>query len=87
MLRENCHQSELEDELAAVRFALIELGLYLDTHPDCREALHLFSEYRDRLAMLERRYTSTVGPLTMGDVNCKNGWTWGEGPMPFEWGN
>ena len=86
MLRDNCHSFEVEDELAAVRFALIELGLYLDTHPDCHEAMKLFLEYRDRLAMLERRYTNTVGPLTMWDVNGKNGWTWGEGPMPFEGG-
>lgn len=71
----------------AVRFALIDLGLYLDTHPDCREALHLFGEYRDRLASLERRYTGTVGPLTMWDAGGKDGWTWGEGPMPFQGGN
>ena len=86
MLNDTCQSRELEDELAAVRFALIDLGLYLDTHPHCHEAMTLFSEYRDRLAMLERRYTNTVGPLTMGDVNEKNGWTWGEGPMPFEGG-
>ncbi|MBQ8174881.1 MAG: spore coat protein CotJB [Clostridia bacterium] len=87
MLRDNYRQNmEPEDEMAAVRFALIDLGLYLDTHPDNRDALRLFSEYRDRLATLERRHTSTVGPLTMGDVTGKNGWTWGEGPMPFEGG-
>jgi spore coat protein JB len=79
-------QTDLGDELAAVRFALIDLSLFLDTHPDDREALRLFAEYRDRLALLERRYAATVGPLTTGDVSGKNGWTWGEGPMPFEGG-
>ena len=86
MLRENSRPFDLEDEVAAVRFALIELGLYLDTHPDNREALRLFSEYNERLSMLERRYSATVRPLTMREAAGKNGWVWGEGPMPFDEG-
>ena len=87
MLMENQSQQMLGDEVAATRFALIDLTLYLDTHPNDKDALRLFSEYRDQLAKLQSRYVNMYGPLTVGDVSGKNGWTWTETPMPFEGGN
>ena len=79
-------EEQLSDEIAAVRFALIELGLFLDTHPTDSEALSLFSEYRDKLLALSEQYINLFGPLEMYDVNEKNGWTWGLTPMPFDGG-
>ena len=32
-------------QLMALEFAVIELGMYLDTHPDDREAAALFRDY------------------------------------------
>ncbi|MBQ8858393.1 MAG: spore coat protein CotJB [Clostridia bacterium] len=79
-------EEALAAELAATRFALIELTLFLDTHPEDKEALAMFCEYRNRYEELARKYTGTFGPLTIGDVSGRNGWTWGSTPMPHEGG-
>lgn len=80
------NEEQLSDEIAALRFALIELTLFLDTHPSDGEALALFSEYNDKLLALSEQYVNLFGPLTVQDVTGKNGWTWGLTPMPFEGG-
>ena len=50
-------------------FMIIDLGLYLDTHPDCTQALTAFhkhqAEYEHNVAEYERLY----GPLTFYQVN------------------
>ena len=79
-------EEALAAEVAAARFALIELTLYLDTHPDDRAALSAFCECRDRYAELAGKYAENFAPLTAVDVNCQDGWTWGMGPMPHEGG-
>ena len=78
---------KLSDAVAALRFALIDLALFLDTHPDDADALRLFSEYNRQLAGLEEQYNARIGPLTMRDVGNSDTWTWGETPLPFEGGN
>ncbi len=80
-------EEQLSNEIAAVRFALIELTLFLDTHPCDAQALALFTEYRDKLLALSEQYVSLFGPLEIYDVSGKNGWTWGLTPMPFEGGH
>ncbi len=77
-------ENELADAIAAYRFALIDLGLFLDTHPDDANALAMFADCRAKLAEFENYYTQNYAPLTMRDVNGGNGWTWGETPMPEE---
>lgn len=81
------NEARLSEEMRAVRFALIELGLYLDTHPESAEALAAFSEHNSRLAALKAQYVRHYGPLMLTDVSGANGWTWGASPMPWEGGN
>lgn len=80
-------QEGLSEALCALRFALIDLQLYLDMHPDCAEALHCFCDYRNQYDELAALYTRMFGPLTVQDVSGNNGWTWGMTPMPWEGGN
>lgn len=80
-------EEQLSDEIATVRFALIELTLFLDTHPCDAQALALFAEYRDKLLALSEQYVNLFGPLEVYDVSGKNGWTWGLTPMPHEGGH
>ena len=79
-------EEALAAEVAATRFALIELTLFLDTHPDDKTALSAFCEYRDRYAELAGKYAANFAPLTVSDVNGQNGWTRGSTPMPHEGG-
>ena len=45
-------------ELQALGFVILELGLYLDTHPDDAEAFSLFQKY---VALERRRMNATPG--------------------------
>jgi len=68
-------------------FYLIDLGLYLDTHPNDERALRLFNETREkyykRVADFERMYY----PLSAFHSNKNNTYEWLEGKFPFVRGN
>lgn len=72
-------------ELQALCFALTELGLYLDTHEDDREAFELFQSYaklhREGKAVYEQRY----GPLTMDAAAETESYGWMRDPWPWEY--
>lgn len=58
MMNGNCQQtrSEMLDEIRAVNFTVIELGLYLDINPDDKRALCLHNENANKLRMLTDNY-------------------------------
>lgn len=75
---------ELKEQLKCYRFAIIELGLYLDTHPEDEKALCLHREYAKKFKMLEEQYQKVYGPLSIM-FPCRK-WRWLEGPWPWEGG-
>ena len=76
-MRNQMSQVDLANEIAATRFALVDLGMYLDTHPDCEEALRLFTEYNRKYQELSSTYANLFGPLRMTDVCGGRGGSWG----------
>lgn len=74
----------LMKKIMEYKFAIIELGLYLDTHPDDNKALCLHNDYTRRYKELTDKYQKTYGPLTI-DYPC-NKWRWLEMPWPWERG-
>lgn len=78
-------REEMAKQLKCYRFAIIELGLYLDTHPDDEKALCLHKEYSNRFKELSDKYQKVYGPLTIM-FPC-NKWRWLEEPWPWERGN
>ena len=73
----------LYDQIGEVSFAMDDLRLYLDTHPDSAEALALFSEYMEKRAELVGKYTENYGPLDSYLINTSGGWGWNAAPMPW----
>ena len=67
------------------KFALTELDLYLDTHPDDEKAICLHKEYCNKYRKLADQYQKIYGPLTIM-FPC-NKWRWLEEPWPWERGN
>ncbi|MBR1592345.1 MAG: spore coat protein CotJB [Ruminococcus sp.] len=65
-------------------FALKELNLYLDTHPNCRRALSLFNQYRANKDKAVNEYTSKYGSLTAEQNNNSERWAWVDDPWPWE---
>lgn len=87
MMEEYCNnktRGELLDEIRAVNFSVIELGLYLDINPDDQRALCLYNENAKKLRMLTTNYQKVYGPLTI-EFPC-NKWRWLEEPWPWEKG-
>lgn len=68
-------------ELMAMGFAVQELGLYLDTHKDDKEAQAMFQKYNklygEGVAEYERRY----GPLRLTSSDGSN---WDADPWPWD---
>ena len=72
-------------EIKCLEFAIIELALYLDTHPNDEKALCLHNKYCKELKDLKDKYQKIYGPLTI-NYPC-NKWRWLEEPWPWEGGN
>lgn len=65
-------------------FAVDDIVLFLDTHPNDREALEMYQEYRRILKQAECNYNTNFGPLTIEDVDSDEYWTWVQTPWPWE---
>lgn len=78
-------REEMIEKIKCLNFAVIELGLYLDTHPDDQRALCLHREYTKNLKNLKDMYQKVYGPLSIY-FPC-NKWRWLEEPWPWERGN
>ena len=83
-MRNRPAQSELANEIAAVRFALIDLGLYLDTHPDDKKAFSLFRELVGKAKQLVNEYQREYGPLSAFASAESSSFDWLECPWPWE---
>ena len=82
---QNAIREEMMMQLRSYKFSIIELALYLDTHPEDQKALCLHREYCKKAKELADKYQKLYGPLTI-NYPC-NKWRWLEEPWPWERGN
>lgn len=84
-------QAAAMDEINAVSFALNDLTLYLDTHPQCPEGLKLFKELLEKRMKLLADYAAKYNPLTQLSIATGTPeisvYSWAEGPLPWEGGH
>ena len=69
---QNQQREMLLKKINEVSFAVDDILLFLDTHPDCQEALS--------------EYARLYGPLTIdtADDSCSRSWEWIQQPFPWE---
>ncbi|MFE1243514.1 spore coat protein CotJB [Fictibacillus sp. NPDC058756] len=73
------------EELQAVDFVLVELTLYLDTHPQDQKAVHQFNQYAQQRKKIKRAIESKYGPLQQyGNSYSGIPWNWSSGPWPWQ---
>lgn len=72
-------------ELQALDFVLMELGHYLDTHPDDAEAFELFQQYSTLLSSVSSAYESRFGPLTRNRTATMGSFRWLQDPWPWDY--
>ena len=76
---------ELLEQLQACDFVLVELTLYLDTHPNDYEAIEQFNEYAKMRKQLKKRYEKEYGPLQQyGNSYSSYPWNWDDTPWPWQ---
>ena len=75
-------RSNLRCRLMAVRFAIWDLHLYLDTHSGDCTAMELVESYKKKYAQLLEEYVCQYGPLT-ADGEKADKWLC----TPFPWVN
>ncbi len=72
-------------ELQSVDFVLVELTLYLDTHPEDSQAFAQFTQFQRRKQNLMQQFETTFGPLReYGNSPSLASWTWSRGPWPWQ---
>ena len=67
-------RKEIADKIKAYKFAITDISLFLDTHPEDEKALCLHRNYCKKLKDLMDDYQKMYGPLTIE-------------PWPWERGN
>lgn len=80
----NQNKQSLLQFINEVSFALDDLVLFLDTHPDDKEALSCYHKYKKQRKQAVTEYEQCYGPLQNSGVNSENCWTWVESPWPWE---
>lgn len=77
----------LKHRIHALDFALLELNLFLDTHPCNEQAMMKREEYQTQRAALIAVYEEQYGPyvVTAKQVTGEH-WSWVDGPWPWEYG-
>ncbi|WP_346726789.1 spore coat protein CotJB [Bacillus suaedaesalsae] len=75
----------LMEDLQAVDFALVDLTLYLDTHPNDYEAIRQFNQFAKQRGLLKKQIESQFGPLQQyGNSYSGYPWNWDDGPWPWQ---
>ena len=77
-------KEQLLKDIGIVSFVVIELGLYLDTHPTDRNAMEYFNHYSRLQQQMKKEFSVKYYPLTMGMSECNREWRWGMAPLPWE---
>jgi spore coat protein JB len=72
-------------EIQEIEFVLIELNLYLDTHPEDERALLEYNTYGKKLKTLISKYECLYGPLVnFGFSPSHFPFRWVEEPWPWD---
>ena len=72
-------------ELQALEFVVLELGLYLNTHPEDDEAFALYKQYVAMEKAARAAYESKFGPLMKSSAAAGERYDWMKDPWPWNY--
>lgn len=70
-------------QISMVDFAILELHMFLDTHPNDSNAATKLDEYQTKSEILTREFESKFGPLS-ASARDANRWAWISNPWPWD---
>lgn len=82
------NRAQLLNEINEISFAVNDVTLFLDTHPEDREALAYFHDTKQKRKALMQEFEKEFEPLTIDCISPDGDhWSWTDGPTPWEGGN
>ena len=81
-------RKELLHRINVTSFAVVDTQLFLDTHPNCTEALEYFRNCSEMRNQALKEYAMYYGPLTIDTTvhSCNDYWNWINEPWPWQEG-
>lgn len=80
----NYDKHKLRHYIDVVSFTVDDTKLFLDTHPEDREALEHFENYNNARKKAMKEYAEYFGPLTVDTASGRECWKWAMQPWPWE---
>ncbi len=78
-------QAQILTYIDSLGFAMTDLNLYLDVHPDDQSAIDLYNQYRSHNIDYTNQYENKYGPLLQNSNALKSvPWAWNDSPWPWE---
>lgn len=77
-------RDELLKKLSAIDFYIIDLHLYLNTHPEDREAIMQYNTLIAEAKQLRSEYEQQYGMLLSNNSMSKYPWQWIDNPWPWQ---
>ena len=77
-------KEELLLEIMELSFAINDLNLYLDLHPEDSKMLKKFNELVEKSCKYEMEYVKNYGPLEVIDSNSVEKFEWINNPWPWD---
>lgn len=80
-----CEQRKLLREIDILSFTVVEINLFLDTHPCSQEAMRYFDFYNRLRKEKNEEYNRQFGPLTLHQAKGQTKeFQWTMQPWPWE---
>ncbi len=80
----NSDMQRMLNDIGIVDFTLVDLMLYLNTHPTCKEAIEYFNHYTKVKNKMMKEFSMLYFPLTKEHAESTTEWRWGNAPLPWE---
>jgi len=77
------NQMKMLKELMEISFCLLDINLFLDTHPNDEKALRLHNTFALQYQELEKQYSIEYGPIKSTSLS-KYPWEYINEPWPWE---
>lgn len=76
---------QLLEELQTADFVIVELTLYLDTHPDDSNAIQQYNQFVKQRKQIKKAFEERFGMLTnFGYSYARYPYEWPEAPWPWQ---
>lgn len=77
-------KESLLTKLGELDFAIVDLRLFLDTHPRDRAAITEYNKLAKQAKRVKEEYENGFGPLTAAGMSKNDYFNWIDGSWPWE---